>query len=265
MSEIRIVIIEDHAVVRLGLITALQSYAGIEVVGEAANAMQGLNLLQSAQPDVAIVDIGLPGMDGIEMTQKFRRYQATSQATSQFINPSAELAVDHDKDPVNVPVNVPVNLTKILMLTMQGSETAVLASFAAGADSYCIKDIEMDQLVEAIKATHNGSAWIDPAIASIVLRQMRMGMVQAKGHKKTVEIQAVETKYEEVLEAYPLTSRELEVLELMVAGCTNIAIAERLYITVGTVKTHVRNVLSKLCADDRTEAAVRALRSGIIS
>jgi two-component system, NarL family, response regulator LiaR len=251
--EIRIVIIEDHAVVRLGLLTALQSYAGIEVVGEAANAMQGLNLLQTAQPDVAIVDIGLPGMDGIGMTQQFRKFQAANQAKEQN--------KDQNKDPDKEQPGD----TKILMLTMQGNEEAVLASFAAGADSYCIKDIEMDRLVEAIKSTHNGSAWIDPAIASIVLRQMRQGMSQPEGNKNTIEIQAVETKYEEVLEAYPLTNRELEVLELMVAGCTNIAIAERLYITVGTVKTHVRNVLSKLCADDRTEAAVRALRSGIIS
>jgi len=247
INEISIVIIEDHAVVRLGLLTALNSYAGINVVGEAANAMQGLNLLQTAQPDVAIVDIGLPGMDGIEMTQQFRKFQAVNQT----IAPKENTKID----------------TKILMLTMQGSEEAVLASFAAGADSYCMKDIEIDRLVEAIKSTHNGSAWIDPAIASIVLRQMRQGMNQTEteGNKNTVEIMAVEPKYGEVLEAYPLTNRELEVLELMVAGCTNVAIAERLYITVGTVKTHVRNVLSKLCADDRTEAAVRALRSGIIS
>lgn len=239
MNEIRVVLIEDHAVVRIGLITSLQSYEGIKVVGESANASQGLSLLQSTQPDVAIIDIGLPGIDGIELTQRFRKFQAEKGITDG---------------------------TKVLMLTMQGREEAVLAAFAAGADSYCMKDIEMDRLVDAIKSTHSGSAWIDPAIASIVLRQMRQGLnkpVEAK--KNTVEIQAVETKFEEVLEAYPLTSRELEVLELMVAGCTNVAIAERLFITVGTVKTHVRNVLSKLCADDRTEASVRALRSGIIS
>ena len=238
MSEIRIAIIEDHAVVRLGLLTALKTYAGIQVAGEAPNATQGLAVLKATKPDVAIVDIGLPGMDGIEMTQQFRKFQAED----------------------------PTSTTKVLMLTMQGSEDAVLAAFAAGADSYCMKDIEMDRLVEAIEATHNGSAWIDPSIASIVLRQMRQGIPKpSKEAKNTVAIQAVETKYGEVLEAYPLTSRELEVLELMVDGCTNVVIAERLFITVGTVKTHVRNVLSKLCADDRTEASVRALRSGIVS
>jgi DNA-binding NarL/FixJ family response regulator len=80
-----------------------------------------------------------------------------------------------------------------------------------------------------------------------------------------VEIRSVEPEYEQVLADDPVTEREHQVLELMVAGCTNVVIAERLGITVGTVKTHVRNILAKLCADDRTEAAVRALRAGIIS
>ncbi len=236
MSEIRIVLIEDHDVVRIGLRTALQSQNGIRVVGEAINGVQGLKLLETTPADVALVDIGLPGMDGIEMTRQFRQFQAD--------NPDAT--------------------TKILMLTMQSNEDAVLASFASGADSYCIKDIGVERLTEAIQMTHEGSAWIDPAIASVVLRQMRQAMPPSE-HKRKVEIQAVDPDLEEVLAADPLTDREREVLELMVAGCTNIAIAEKLYITVGTVKTHVRNILAKLCADDRTEAAVRALRSGIVS
>jgi DNA-binding NarL/FixJ family response regulator len=90
-------------------------------------------------------------------------------------------------------------------------------------------------------------------------------MVQPSAQKHTIEIRSVEPEYEQVLASDPVTDREREVLELMVAGCTNVVIAERLFITVGTVKTHVRNILAKLCASDRTEAAVRALRSGIIS
>jgi len=79
-----------------------------------------------------------------------------------------------------------------------------------------------------------------------------------------VSIGAAEPEYNQIIEAYPLTERELEVLQLIVNGCSNAAIAEKLYITVGTVKTHVRNILNKLCADDRTQAAVRALRSGLV-
>jgi DNA-binding NarL/FixJ family response regulator len=239
MNDIRIVLVEDHDVVRIGLRTALQSQEGFEVVGEAANAIQGLKLLEVTQPDVAIVDIGLPGMDGIEMTRQFRQLQSHKRNST----------------------------TKVLMLTMQGTEDSVLAAFSAGADSYCMKDVGMERMIEAVKMTHTGDAWIDPAIANIVLRQIRKGTSQQpdKENKLTVEIQPLESEYKDVLDNYPLTHRELEVLELMVGGCTNIAIAERLYITTGTVKTHVRNILSKLCADDRTEAAVRALRAGLVT
>jgi DNA-binding NarL/FixJ family response regulator len=237
MSDIRVVLIEDHDVVRIGLRTVLQIQSGIQVAGEASNGPQGLTLLETTQVDVALVDVGLPGIDGIELTQQFRKFQQ-----------------EH-----------PESTTKIIMLTMLGTEDTVLASFAAGADSYCMKDIGIEQLIEAIRMTHTGNAWIDPAVASIVLRQVRSSIVQPTTQKHTIEIRSLEPEYEQVLASDPVTDREREVLELMVAGCTNVAIAERLFITVGTVKTHVRNILAKLCADDRTEAAVRALRSGIIN
>jgi DNA-binding NarL/FixJ family response regulator len=237
MNDINVVLIEDHDVVRIGLRTVLQIQPGIKVVGEATNGPQGLELLKTTQIDVALVDIGLPGIDGIELTQQFRQFQKEN----------------------------PEVTTKVIMLTMQGSEEIVLAAFAAGADSYCMKDIGIEQLIEAIRMTHSGNAWIDPAIASIVLRQMRQSIVQPARQKQTIEIRSLEPEYEQVLASDPVTDREREVLELMVAGCTNVVIADRLFITVGTVKTHVRNILAKLCADDRTEAAVRALRSGIIS
>jgi DNA-binding NarL/FixJ family response regulator len=236
MGEINVALIEDHDLTRVGLRTALQRQEGIQVVGEAANATQGLKLLESAKADVAIVDIGLPDMDGIQLTRQFRQFQA-----------------EHEDCP-----------TKVLILTMHDSEDSVLAAFAAGADSYCMKDISIDRLREALQATHEGNSWIDPAIASIVLRQVRVPSKAQSIESKTVAIQGVEPEYEQLIETAPLTERELEVLELIVAGCSNAAIAEKLYITVGTVKTHVRNILNKLCADDRTQAAVLALRSGLI-
>jgi DNA-binding NarL/FixJ family response regulator len=239
MGNIRVALIEDHDVVRIGLRAVFQSQAGIELVGEASNGPQGLALLQSTPVDVALVDIGLPGMDGIELTQRFRQFQQAQ-----------------------TPPALP---TKVLILTMQGSEETVLAAFAAGADAYCMKDTGVEPLIEAIRKTYSDDAWIDPAIAAIVLRQMRQGIVQATTEKSTIEIRSVEPEYEQVLASDPVTEREHEVLELIVAGCTNVVIADRLCITVGTVKTHVRNILVKLCADDRTEAAVRALRAGIIS
>ena len=257
MNDIRIALIEDHDVVRIGLRTVLQNQAGIEVVGEATNGQQGLMLLQTVPVDVALVDVGLPGMDGIELTQRFRQFQLEHRQKEEL--KLSENPTETDPEKQSQRAN-----TKVIMLTMLGNEETVLASFAAGADSYCMKDIAMEQLIEAIRLTHSGNAWIDPLIASVVLRQMKEGMI-VPAIKNTIEIRSVEPEYEQVLEADPVTDREREVLELIVAGCTNVVIAERLYITVGTVKTHVRNILSKLCADDRTEAAVRALRSGIIS
>jgi DNA-binding NarL/FixJ family response regulator len=239
MSEISIVLIEDHDLTRMGLKAALQSSDILKVVGEAANATKGLKLLETTKPDVALVDVGLPDMDGIELTRRFKKFQ-NEQGNSN---------------------------TKILMLTMNQSEDTVLAAFAAGADSYYMKDTSIDKLAEAIQATHGGNSWIDPAIANVVLRQMRQAIPEEKtgNQPKTVKIEALDSEYEQVLETYPLTQRELEILELIVAGCSNGQIAEKLYITVGTVKTHVRNILNKLCADDRTQAAVRALRSGLVA
>ena len=126
-----------------------------------------------------------------------------------------------------------------------------------------------------MRVTHSGNAWIDPAIARIVLQQVKPAPAEVPAavvaevskedkDNKTVAIHAADEDYDQMLAAYPLTERELEVLQLIVEGCSNAVIAEKLYITVGTVKTHVRNILNKLCADDRTQAAVRALRSGLV-
>lgn len=240
MEDIRITLIEDHDLTRVGMRTALQQRGGFNVVGEAANATEGLKLLESSKPDVAIVDVGLPDMDGIELTRRFRKFQAEQEEERAS--------------------------TKVLILTLQDNEEVVLAAFAAGADSYCMKDVSLDSLAEALRVTNEGNSWIDPAIARIVLHQARQVTFDsdAAAEMKTVAITAAEPEYNQIIEAYPLTERELEVLQLIVEGCSNATIAEKLYITVGTVKTHVRNILNKLCADDRTQAAVRALRSGLV-
>jgi DNA-binding NarL/FixJ family response regulator len=231
MSTIRIVIIEDHDLTRMGLKAALQQHPDIEVIGEAADGKRGLALLHRVHPDVAIVDIGLPDIDGIELTRQFKQENDQSAPAS----------------------------TKILMLTMHDTEESVMAAFAAGADSYSVKDVDVSQLVEAIRLTQAGQVWIDPAIARIVLNQAKRIAPPA-----AVGITGDGEDYTQVLEMSPLTERELEVLELIVAGHSNAQIAEDLYITVGTVKTHVCNILNKLSASDRTQAAVRALRTGLV-
>ncbi|MEL6260834.1 MAG: response regulator transcription factor [Cyanobacteria bacterium J06623_5] len=233
-QEISVALVEDHDLTRMGLRAAFRQ-AGLRFLGEADNGKKGLSLIEEMRPDVAVVDVGLPDIDGIELIQRFRQE-----------NPESD--------------------TRILMLTMHDSERAVLAAFAAGADSYCTKEIDTEDLITAIKETQSGNSWIDPSIASLVLSQVKpTAAVGEDFSSKTVEIRAVDPEYEQIIEAYPLTARELEILECIVAGCSNAQIAEKLFVTVGTVKTHVRNILNKLGASDRTQAAVRALRSGLIS
>lgn len=235
MSTIRVALVEDHDLTRIGVRTALQQQ-GIEVLGEASNGRSGLELLKATRPDVAIVDVGLPDMDGVELTQTFKSLQ----------------------------VGADVPETRVLIMTMQDDEEVVLAAFAAGADSYCMKDSSLDNLFEALKVTSSGHSWIDPAIARVVLHQNRKVQEAYSSQADTVHIKALTDDYSQLVQAYPLTERELEVLELIVSGCSNAQIAKKLYITVGTAKTHVRNILNKLCVDDRTQLAVRALRSGLV-
>ena len=220
MTKIRVVLIEDDDLVCIGLKNTLENLADIDWLGDANTGEEGFQLLQTTQPDVAIMDIGLPDVDGIELT---KRIKASPQ----------------------------LQTTKILILTLQNEETAVLEAFQAGANSYCMKNIRPDLLLEAIRATQAGQAWIDPAIARIVLAYAKRAE-KPDSHNSTEKVSS------------PLTDRELEVLQLIVNGNSNADIAEKLYITVGTVKTHVRNILTKLSAEDRTQAAVHALRSGLV-
>lgn len=280
MALIRIALIEDHKLTRMGLRAALQQQDDMDCVGEAENGQDGLALLRTHQPDVAIVDIGLPDMDGIELVTRFRAAQAelgtAGQETAGQETAGQEQAGQEYRE--QDVTGGEQGGTRILMLTMHDSEKAVMAAFSAGADSYCMKQTELDDLMVAIRETHSGNAWIDPAIANIVLRQARQVSQEpsltslpsqtdtsdAEVAEETVTIQAVAPEYAQILETYPLTDRELEILQLIVMGGSNADIAEKLFITVGTVKTHVRNILNKLSVSDRTQAAVRALRAGLV-
>jgi two-component system, NarL family, response regulator LiaR len=238
MDKIRVILVEDHDLTRIGICTALKQCEGIEIIGEAKNGKSGLKLLNSTQPDVAIVDVGLPDISGIEVTQEFKN--------------------SHSGD---------YPRAKILIMTMYDNEETVLAAFAAGADSYYMKDASIGRLPEAIRLTYDGNSWIDPSIARIVLRQSKKKYVdsQNKTEPEKVKIKGLSTEDSLMVANYPLTARELDVLKLIVNGCSNAEIGKKLFITVGTVKTHVRNILNKLSADDRTQVAVRALRTGLVS
>src|SRR5579872_827224 len=207
----RIVLVEDHALTRAGLRTALVD-AGFAIVGEAADGSTGLEKVQELQPDVAVIDLGLPGMDGIELTRRIRQ---------------------------DAPA------THVVILTMHDLDDEVLAALAAGADAYCIKSDRTEDVVAAVRVAAEGGAYFDPAIAHIVLRKI-VGPVSGRPTRS------------------PLTARETEILRLIADGIGNAEIAQRLFLGLGTVKGHVRDILEKLSAADRTQAAVIALRRGII-
>jgi DNA-binding NarL/FixJ family response regulator len=207
-----VVLVEDHALTRAGLRTALDASPDLRVVAEAGDGPSGLDAIIAHRPDVAVVDIGLPGMDGIELTRRAR-----------LVSPE----------------------TRIAILTVQDLETEILAALAAGADAYSLKTSPPDRIVAAIRIAADGGAYFDPHIAHIVMG--RIGSARPAGEADS-----------------PLTPRETEILRMIADGRGNTDIASALYIGLGTVKGHIRDILEKLAAADRTQAAVVALRRGLI-
>lgn len=221
----RVLIVEDHQMTLVGLKLLLEQNQSIEVVGEATNGLEAVTRADSAQPDVILMDIGLPEMDGVEATQKIK---------------AAHPGV------------------RIIMLTSKDNEQDVFASLSAGADAYCMKGISIDSLTAAIEAVKEGTAWLDPAVARMVLGRFQ-------GSASFVSPASTNGGGEALAVAdCPLTSREMEVLRLIVDGLSNPEIAERLTITKATAKAHVHSILQKLCVDDRTQAAVLAMRQGYV-
>lgn len=207
---INVFLVEDHAFTRDGLRAALMRDPRLRVVGEAASGEEALERLPKSAAHVVVMDIGLPGMSGIEATRAVRE----------------TLPGVH-----------------VVMLTAHPLETEILASLASGADAYCLKSTDPRALPIAVYAAAIGSVYLDPQIAHVVL-----GRVSAFGAEDGTEF----------------LPRELEVLKLVAQGLSNREIAERLGVSVATVKVSVQELLAKLSAADRTQAAVKALRRGLI-
>jgi NarL family two-component system response regulator LiaR len=210
-SRPTVVIVEDHALTRAGLRAALET--ACDVVGEAADGPLGFATIEREKPLVAVVDIGLPGFDGIELTRRVREADAR---------------------------------TRIVVVTMVDAPDEVLAALAAGADAYCVKTSDPERILDAVLVAAQGGAYFDPQIAQIVLSRFAARSLPSETRES------------------PLTPRETDVLRLIAEGRSNTEIAERLYIGYGTVKGHIRDILEKLSAADRTQAAVTALRKGYI-
>jgi two-component system, NarL family, response regulator LiaR len=224
-EPIRVVVVEDHEITRMGLKLTLEQHEGISVVGEAQDGREGIDTVLRLKPNVVLMDIGLPFIDGIA---------ATNTLKGQLPQ------------------------TRIIMLTSHDNDRDIFAALGAGADGYCLKETAMNQLALAIRTVAEGAAWLDPGIASRVLRaSVQAGLTAAIASKAS-------DKEEAKTNASRLSQREIEVLTLVVDGLSNQEIAEKLIVSVETVKTHMRRLMEKLSVSDRTQAAVKAMREGIV-
>jgi len=229
LSTIRLLLVEDHPMTRMGLKILLEQAGGFTINGEASTGRQAVAMAVENPPDVVLMDIGLPEMDGIAATQEIKKK-----------HPSV----------------------RILMLTSKDSEQDVLAALAAGADAYCMKGLATEHLMAAIRAVHEGASWLDPVIARIVLARFQGLQANSPAHNNGSSNSISEKPAKPV--DCPLTAREMEVLKLIVDGLSNPEIAEKLVVTKATAKAHVHSILQKLCVDDRTQAAVLAMRQGFV-
>jgi len=220
-GKIRVLIVDDHAMVRQGLRTFLElqdtSDLPIGVVGEAANGLEAVEVARKTQPDIVLLDLVMPEMDGL-------------RATPKIIECSPH--------------------TRVIILTSFGEEDKVLPAIRAGAQGYLLKDIPPNELVQAVREAYLGKVQLHPEVAK------KLMMAVATQEEPTAN--RITTNSEE-----GLTDREQEVLRLIADGMNNREIAEKLFISEKTVKTHVSNLLSKLHLDDRTQAAIYALRHGL--
>ena len=212
-EPIRILLVDDHKIVRQGVRAFFDAHEGIDVVGEAGSGAEAVKLVEERVPDVVLMDLIMPGMDGVEATR-----------LAKDVSPR----------------------TQIVVLTSYHDDEHIFPALKAGALSYILKDVEMDELAEAVFKASKGEATLHPQVASRVIQELQ-------GRKKDENTLDID-----------LTKREMEILKLIAQGMSNSEIAENFVISKYTVKGHVSNILSKLHLADRTQAAIYAWQKGVV-
>ena len=212
MERINVLIVDDHDMVRQGLRVFLESEGDIEIVGEAADGVEAVQKAQEYLPDVVLMDMVMPGMNGVAATRQIKETCPSS---------------------------------RVIILTSFGEKENIFPSIKAGAMGYLLKNTPAEDLANAIRTVAKGGFLLHPEIASKVLKEFS-------------------APYPDVHQPTSLTPREQEVLTLIAGQYTNKEIAQELSISIKTVKTHVSNILSKLHMRDRTQAAIYAVRQGLI-
>lgn len=214
-QSLSLLIVDDHQMVREGLRSMLD-VEGINIIGEAGGGKEALQLIGQLEPDIVLMDIRMPGMDGLEALSAIK--------AAQF-------------------------KTRVIMVTTYRNTAYLLQALANGAAGFILKDIPQADLIATVKAVGAGDSQVDKSFLESVLRDLNAGQSQ--------QVMALELPE-------PLTPREMDVLRLMVEGLTNQAIAKALVLSSSTVKSYVQSVFKKLDVSDRTLAAVKAIRLGLV-
>ena len=212
-DQITVLLVDDHKVVRQGVRAFLEAHSEFVVVGEAESGTTAIKLAEEHIPDVVLMDLIMPEMDGVEATRKVKN-----------ISPR----------------------THIVVLTSYHDDEHIFPAMEAGATSYILKDVDMEELAEAIRRAARGEVTLHPRVAARILQELHGA------------------RSEEVNPFTELTKREMEVLKLIANGLSNSEIAAQLVISDHTVKGHVSNIFSKLHLADRTQAAVYAWQKGVV-
>ncbi len=216
---IAVLIAEDNEITRVGLELSLKQIQGLRVAA-VADGGAALEAARKMKPDVVLMDVGLPVLDGVEATRRIK---------------------------AEVPG------TRVIILSSHDADDVLFASLSAGADGYCLKEISMAQLEMAVRSVADGAAWLDPGVASRVLNAF-----SAVSQPPTPDLPR------SIRSESPLSQREIDVLRLVIEGHSNQEIADKLGLSVETIKTHMRHIMEKLAVSDRTQAAVKAMREHLI-
>ncbi|NGP44947.1 response regulator transcription factor [Bacillaceae bacterium SIJ1] len=223
MSSTRIVIIDDHQLFREGIKRILELERTFEVVAEGDDGDEAIDLIRTYKPDVVIMDINMPRVNGVE---------ATKRLVETFPG------------------------TKVIILSIHDDESYVTHALKTGATGYLLKEMDADTLIEAVKIVSDGGSYLHPKITHNLVKEYRRLLQQKQNHYGEAEPEEVRRPL------HILTRRECEVLQLLADGKSNRSIGETLYISEKTVKNHVSNILQKMNVNDRTQAVVVAIKNG---
>ncbi len=222
---VRVMVVDDQQLMRDGISSLLSIQEGVEMVGTASDGQEAIEQALALQPDVILMDVRMPVMNGIAATEKIRQQLPSCQ---------------------------------VLMLTTFDDEEEIVKALIAGATGYLLKDIPAQDLANAVRLAHRGIYQIEPSIAGKLV-----GVLSSAGQAASAAASAV-APTQDVANQFDLTEREIDVLRLISTGATNKEIAEELVISEGTVKNHVSNILSRLALRDRTQAAIFARENNLL-